>query len=92
MPQEQDLEVLDVEEIGDILHAFSLLLYAKSASTKRCVALTLFDEYAALLRMRHEVVDSRGHVPSQVDPRPVIDGLNRHNAVMEMAVTCRAVV
>ena len=52
----------------------------------------LLDEDTALLRVRHQIVDSRGHVPSQVDPRPVIDGLNRHNAIMEMAIACRAMM
>ena len=52
----------------------------------------LFYEDTALLRVRHQIVDSRGHVPSQVDPRPIIDGLNRHNTVMKMAIACRAVM
>ena len=48
----------------------------------------LLDENTALFRVRHQIVDSRGHVPSQVTLRPVIDGLNRHNAIMEMAIAC----
>lgn len=52
----------------------------------------LLDEDTALLRVRYQIVDSRGHVPSQVDPRPVIGGLDRHNAITEMAIACRAVM
>ena len=50
------------------------------------------DENTALLRVRHEIVDPRGHVPSQVDSGPIVDGLDGYDAIMEMTVASGAVM